>query len=64
MHGNRHRQPAHGLTPADVTRAIQFIGHYAEDHGILLPGRIPGYKRCDLQLLPSTVQKNQCGSYM
>ena len=57
MHGNRHRQPAHALTPADVTRAVQFIGNYAEDHGILLPGRIPGYKRCDLQLLPSNSTK-------
>ena len=57
VHGNKHRQQAHALTRADVTRAVQFIGNYAKDHGILLPGRIPGYRRCDLQLLPSNTTK-------
>ena len=38
VHGNKHRQQAHALTRADVTRAVQFIGNYAKDHGILLPG--------------------------
>ena len=28
-----------------------------EDHGILLPGRIPGYNRTDLKLLPSSTTK-------
>ena len=52
-----YRQPAHALTSTDVTRAVRFIVNYANDHGILLPGRIPGYKRCDLQLLPSNRTK-------
>ena len=30
---------------------------YAEDHAIMLPGWIPGYKRFDLQLLPCPVTK-------
>ena len=32
---------------------------YAEDRAILLPGRIPGYKRDDLQLLPSSTTKRK-----
>ena len=31
--------------------------NYSEDHGILLPGRIPGYNRMDLKLLPSSTTK-------
>ena len=30
---------------------------YVEDHGILLPGRVPGYKATDLKLLPSSTTK-------
>ena len=33
--------------------AVKFMCSYAQTHAILLPGRIPGYKRDDLQLLPS-----------
>ena len=36
---------------------VTFIKNYAETHGILLPGRIPGYKRMDLQLLPTHMTK-------
>ena len=38
---------------SDVKCIVRFVLQYAEDHAILLPGRIPGYKRIDLQLLPS-----------
>ena len=31
----------------------------AEDHAILLPGRIPRYKRDDFQLLPSSITKRE-----
>ena len=36
---------------------VVFIQNFAEDHAILLPGRIPGYNRFDLQLLPSNTSK-------
>ena len=29
------------------------LNHYSEAHAILLPGRIPGYKHDDIQLLPT-----------
>lgn len=37
---------------------VKFIVSYAEDNAILLPGRIPGYKRDDVQLLPSNTTKH------
>ena len=57
VHGNTKRLPANALTFADVQRVVAFVQNYAEDHAILLPGRIPGYKRTDLQLLPSSTTK-------
>ena len=56
-HGNTHRQPVHALSVDDVKKAVSFIEGFVEDHGILLPGRIPGYNRSDLKLLPSSITK-------
>ena len=56
-HGNTRRLPANTISYADTQRVVQFIATYAEAHAILLPGRIPGYKRADLQLLPSSTTK-------
>lgn len=41
----------------DVKNVIQFIMQYAEANAILLPGRVPGYKRDDIQILPSSTTK-------
>lgn len=57
MHGNAHRQPHNALSVDDEKRVVTYINNYVEDHGILLPGRIPGYNRSDLKLLPSSVTK-------
>ena len=35
---------------------VKFLHAYTEQHA-LLPGRVPGYTRTDLQLLPSSVSK-------
>ena len=56
-HGNTRRLPANTISYADTQRVVQFVTTYAEAHAILLPGRIPGYKRTDLQLLPSSTTK-------
>ena len=56
-HGNTRRLPANTISYADTQRVVQYITTYAETHAILLPGRIPGYKRTDLQLLPSSTTK-------
>ena len=57
VHGNTRRLPSNALTFNDVKHVVSFIDNYAEDHAILLPGRIPGYKRSDLQLLPCSTTK-------
>ena len=47
-----------GLARQTTTEyVIQFLLTYAEQHALLLPGRIPGYSRSDIQLLPSSVSK-------
>ena len=58
VHGNTRRLPVNSLTFDDVSNVVSFIRNYAEVHAILLPGRIPGYKRSDLQLLPCSTTKH------
>ena len=45
------------LTYDDTTRIFQFIQNFAEEHALVLPGRVPGFKRSDIRLLPSTNSK-------
>ena len=51
------RDCARSLTLEDVNRIYHFIDNYAEQHALALPGRVPGYKRSDLRLLPSDSTK-------
>ena len=44
---------------SDIRHLVRYILQYAEQHAILLPGRIPGYKCDDVQLLPSSTTKRQ-----
>ena len=53
IHGNSFHLPHHAFNTADLKNTTSFINNYAEANAILLPGRIPGYKSCDLQLLPT-----------
>jgi len=32
---------------------VSFVTNFAEQHALLLPGRVPGFKRSDIRLLPS-----------
>ena len=50
VHGNVRRLPKHALNLEEVKNLVTFLTNYAEKNAILLPGRIPGYKRDDLQL--------------
>ena len=47
----------------DFNGVVRFILQYAEYHAILLPGRIPGYKRDDLQLPSSTTKRQVWEAY-
>ena len=58
VHGNTKRAPSNALSFNDIQHVVTFIVNYAEDHAILLPGRIPGYRRSDLQLLPTSTTRH------
>jgi len=57
IHGNVGKQPVHALSPDDCQAVIDFVKNFVEINAVLLPGRIPGYNRDDLKLLPSSVAK-------
>ena len=56
-HGNIKRSPAHALSLFSTEYVVRFMLNYAEQHALLLPGRVPGYSRSDIKLLPSSVSK-------
>ncbi|KAM9364293.1 uncharacterized protein KZ484_010563 isoform 2-T3 [Pholidichthys leucotaenia] len=51
------RKNARLLSHDDIERVVKFILNYCEDHAIILPGRIPGYKDFRIKLLPSSTTK-------
>ena len=57
VHKNTRRLPYNALSFDEITSVIKFIENYAEQHAILLPGRVPAYKRDDMKLLPSSTSK-------
>ncbi len=57
VHGNKNKQPHNAFSVNDVKAVVQYLTNHAEDNAILLPGRIPGYHRSDLKLLPSNTTK-------
>ena len=57
VHGNVHRKPKHALSFLSTEYVVRFLLTYSEQHALLLPGRIPGYSRSDIQLLSSSTTK-------
>ena len=57
QHGNSKRTPHHAMPFAAIRNVVSFLCNYAEENAILLPGRIPAYKRDDIKLLPSSCSK-------
>lgn len=57
VHKNSKLRPHNALSFKDITGIVTFLQNYCEQHAILLPGRIPGYKRDDMKLLPSSNTK-------
>ena len=47
------------LALVDTERVVYFINQYADDHTVSLPGRVPGFKRDYIRLLPSSCPKSQ-----
>ena len=57
IHGHTGRTAPNALVLEEVKGIITFVTQYVESNGILLPGRIPGYTRDDIKLLPSNCTK-------
>ena len=57
VHKDTRRLPHNALSFDEITSVVKFIENYAEQHAILLPGRIPTYKRDDMKLLPFSASK-------
>ena len=57
VHGNHQRLPKHTLSLDSIQNVLAFLLNLADQHGLLLPGRIPGYSRSDIKLLPSSMSK-------
>ena len=55
--GGRRAAYVRLLKHADISRVVAFLVNFAEDHALMLPGRIPGFKRFDIKLLPSHYTK-------
>ena len=57
VHQNTKRKPHNALSFTSVEYVIRFLLTYTEQNALLLPGRVPGYSRADIKLLPSSVSK-------
>ena len=54
VHKNTKWAPKHAAPYSTKQHVVKF---FAEENALLLPGRIPGYKRDDIKLLPSSRSK-------
>ena len=57
VHGNKGRLPKKTCSFEATKQVSTFISNYAEEHALVLPGRVPGFKRTDVRLLPSHMSK-------
>ena len=57
VHGNTNKKPKHAISFLSTEYVVRFLYSFAEQHALLLPGRIPGYSRSNIQLLPSSMSK-------
>ena len=57
-HGNAKRLPSSASSIETVEWVVKFIKNVAEEQALLLPGRVPGFKRIDVKLLPSNLTKH------
>ena len=59
VHGNKKRPPSWTVPSQAVEQVVKFILNVAEEQALLLPGRVPGFKRTDIRLLPSALTKHR-----
>ena len=58
VHGNNKQLPTSTSSPETIENVVKFIRNVAEEQALLLPGPVPGFKRTDVKLLPSTLTKH------
>ena len=58
MHGNTKRVPKNTIDVETTMHVRSFIENDVEENAVILPGRIPGQKRDDISLLPSSQSKH------
>jgi hypothetical protein len=51
------QRPNTSISFEDTQKLVTFLQNYAEDHALLLPGRVPGVWKDDVVLLPSSHTK-------
>ena len=56
-HGNTKMLPSNTLPQSITENVHRFLTNYIEDNAFVLPGRIPGFKREDVQVLSSSETK-------
>ena len=54
---NAGRNNTRAFSFEDLKRTVAFVSNYADDHGMVMPGRVPGFKRDDIKLMPSSETK-------
>ena len=57
VHKLSKKLPKNALTFDKTKHVVTFIVNYAETHAMSLPGRVPGYARDNLKLLPSSCSR-------
>ena len=63
-HGNKKRLPNSAFSAATIEPVAKFIMNVIDDKALLPQGRVPGFKRIDVKLLPSSMTKSRlCKSY-
>ena len=58
VNGNKKRLPSSVFSSETIEQVVKFILNSAEEQALLLPGRVPGFKRIDVRLLPSVLTKH------
>lgn len=56
-HGNTNRVPENATPHSAIEDFRTFLENYVEENGIILPGRIPGFKSADVRVLSSSESK-------
>ena len=59
VHGNKKRPPSWTVPSQTVKQVVKFIPNVTEEQALLLPGRVSGFKRTDVRLLPSALTKHR-----